>query len=76
MKCLDLCEEDFRDGLFLACYRLNTPDIYSSLVRHFSEWIEKDPDWGKGTGEQLALERFLQKWDQTPGYTKHTHLHP
>lgn len=76
LKCLDLCEEDFRDGLFLACYRLNTPDIYSSLVRHFSKWIEKDPDWGKGTGEGLALERFLQKWDQTPGYTMHGHLHP
>ena len=75
LKCLDLCEEDFRDGLFLACYRLNTPDIYSSLVRHFSEWIEKNPNWGKGTGEQLALERFLQKWDQTPGYTKHAPLH-
>ena len=75
LKCLDLCEEDFRDGLFLACYRLNTPDIYSSLVRHFSKWIEKDPDWGKGTGERLALERFLQKWDQTPGYTMHAHLH-
>ena len=76
LKCLDLCEEDFRDGLFLACYRLNTPDIYSSLVRHFSKWIEKDPDWGKCTGEGLALERFLQKWDQTPGYTMHAHLHP
>jgi len=76
LKCLDLCEEDFRDGLFLACYRLNTPDIYSSLVRHFSKWIEKDPDWGKGTGEGLALERFLQKWDQTPGCTMHAHLHP
>ena len=74
LKCLDLCDEDFRDGLFLACYHLNTPDIYSSLVKHFSEWIEKDPDWGNGTGERLALKRFLKKWDETPEYTMHAHL--
>ena len=74
MSCMNLCEEDFRDGLFLASYRLNTFDIYTSLVKHFAEWIKKDPDWGNGTGECLALERFIKKWNLNPIYRLHFEL--
>ena len=74
LSCLDLCEEDFRDGLFLACYRLNTFDIYASLVKHFSEWIKKYTDWGNGTGECLALEKFIKKWNLNPTYRLHFEL--
>ena len=74
LSCIDLCEEDLRDGLFLACYRLNTFDIYTSLVKYFSEWIKKDPDWGNGTGEYLALERFIKKWNLNPTYRLHFKL--
>lgn len=74
LNCMDICEEDFRDGLFLACYRLNTFNIYKSLVKHFSEWIKKDPDWGKGTGECFALEKFIKKWNSNPTYKLHFDL--
>lgn len=74
LKCLNICEEDFRDGVFLACYHLNTINIYLSLIKHFSEWIEKDLDWGKGTGESLALEKFLIQWNKNPNYNMHLNL--
>ena len=70
IRLLDVCQEDFRDGVFLACYRLNTPRIYRSLVEHFSEWIEID-GWGTATGELGALKHFLGKWDVTPGFCEH-----
>ena len=74
LECMDLCVEDFRDGLFLACYHLNTFEIYKGLVKHFTQWIEKDSDWGRGTGESLALDRFIKKWNSIPGYNLHYEL--
>ena len=74
VACIDICEEDYRDGLFLACYRLNTFSIYKSLVEHFEGWMKKNPDWGKGTGEYGAFEKFIQKWNLEPAYTLHLPL--
>jgi hypothetical protein len=74
IRLLDGYREDFRDGVFLACYYLNTPCIYRSLIEHFSKWIAK-PEWGNGTGEMGALEEFLAKWDQTHGFNEHRELH-
>lgn len=73
-KLRTLPEEDFRDGLFLACYRLNTFNIYKNLVKYFSEWIGKDSDWGYGTGERWALEKFIKKWNSNPKYNLHLKL--
>ena len=74
LNCMDLCEEDFRDGLFLACYRLNTFNFYKNLVKYFSELIEKDSDWGYETGERWALEKFIKKWNSNPKYNLHLKL--
>lgn len=74
LKCLDLCNEDFRDGIFLACYRLDTLNIYLSLVKHFTEWMKRDSDWGNGTGELQALGKFLDRWNQNPAYRLHSAL--
>ena len=71
---LDWVPEDGRDGLFLACYMLNTPRIYVKLTQKFSEGMMADAKWGGGTGEGPALERFVAKWDGCPNFTSHDNL--
>ncbi|MEG2076612.1 MAG: hypothetical protein RRY34_08920 [Victivallaceae bacterium] len=74
IKCLDICQEDFRDGIFLACFYLNTYPIYCKLVECFEKWIEQDVYWGSGTGEAYALCKFIEKWDKTPDFNIHGKL--
>ena len=58
---LDKIPEDFRDGIFLACYKLNTSTISCKLVKKFTQWIT-DPDFGNGTGEEYYLDKFVELW--------------
>lgn len=58
---LDEIEEDFRDGLLLACHRLNSEALDRKLMAKFLEW--ESGDWSPGsTGELYALEQFIAKW--------------
>lgn len=71
--CIELItnsREDFRDGIFIACYHLNTLRVYRVLVDLFMQWLNS-PHWGNGSAELDALEVFLKKWDKTLGFTKH-----
>ena len=59
---LDRVPEDFRDGLFTACYFAETPALRSRLLEKFAEWTA-DPTWSGGaTGEWEWLGAFLKKW--------------
>ena len=65
IELLDVIPEDFRDGLFMACYRLNTLAICRKLINKFTEWIKNDPDFGNGTGEEAYLDAFIALWQHT-----------
>lgn len=58
---LDIVPEDFRDGLFIACLRLNSRRLDARLMMKFREW-SCDPTWGSGSGELGALHAFIKKW--------------
>jgi hypothetical protein len=64
IKMLDIVTDDFRDGLFLACYRIRTPRIFNKLERCFLEWIAADVTWGQGTGEIYCLKKFIDLWQE------------
>ena len=70
---LDHVPEDSRDGLLLACYRLNTLRIYEKLVKKFTEWCNDD-SWDSGSGEWHLLRQFIKKWDQKPTFLIHNEL--
>jgi hypothetical protein len=53
MKLLDVVPDDGRDGLFLACYRIQSEALDRMLMEKFLEWNE---DWG------YPLEQFIAKW--------------
>ena len=61
VELLDVVPEDFRDGLFLACWFDRTPVVQRKLLSKFDEWT-KDPAWDGGSGEGGWLYRFLAKW--------------
>ena len=65
IELLDMIPEDYRDGLFLACEALNTPLICRKLMEKFTQWINADSDYGKGTGEMHYLVRFIKLWETT-----------
>ena len=65
IELLDVIPEDFRDGLFMACYRLNTLAICCKLMNKFTEWIKNDHDFGNGTGEEAYLDAFIALWQHT-----------
>ena len=65
IELLDTIQIDFRDGLLLACFRLNTPTIFRKLLEKFTQWITADPDYGNGTGEGQFLEKFIVLWKNT-----------
>ena len=65
IELLDVIPEDFRDGLFMACYRLNTLAICRKLMNKFMEWIKNDPDFANGTGEEAYLDAFIALWQHT-----------
>lgn len=56
---LDVVPEDSRDGLFIACFKLNTSAIYKKLIAKFEEWL-RDPDWKSSSGEFSSLNQFLK----------------
>jgi hypothetical protein len=60
--------EDFRDGLLLACYKLNTPAVYEAVKAAVRRW-EAEGCWcGGSTGELWQLRRMVERWDATfPG---------
>ncbi len=58
---LDQVPEDARDGLLLACYKLNSQKLDKKLMGKFVEWGASN--WSPGsTGELGALEQFISKW--------------
>ena len=65
IELLDTIPTDFRDGLFLACFHLNTPTIFRKLLEKFTQWIKADPGYGSGTGEGQFLEKFIVLWQNT-----------
>lgn len=58
---LDRVQEDARDGLFLACHRLQSEELDRKLMVRFVEWGAAHWDLGS-TGEVYALEQFIAKW--------------
>jgi hypothetical protein len=63
IRALDRAPEDFRDGLFFASYRLNTPAIYEAMKGHVREWAKEI--WCSGTAEQGLVRRMVDRWDVT-----------
>lgn len=61
-KLLDMVPDDARDGLFLACWKINDLELHAKLLRKFEEWFTKDATWGCGTGEDGWLGRFISRW--------------
>jgi hypothetical protein len=60
-RLLDQVREDFRDGLLLACYRIESEMLDRKLMKKFLQWEAQD--WSAGsTGELYALEQFIAKW--------------
>src|SRR5881394_821246 len=60
-RLLDQVPEDARDGLFLACYRLQSTALDRKLIDKFLEWGAEG--WSpESTGELYALEQFIAKW--------------
>ena len=58
---LDQVPDDGRDGLFLACHRLQSEDLDRKLMEKFVEWdARREPL--QGTGALYALEQFIAKW--------------
>ena len=58
--------EDFRDGLLLACYTLNTRPIYEAVKASVRRWAAEL--WCGGTGEKWLIHRMVERWDRTfPG---------
>jgi hypothetical protein len=63
-RLLDIVPEDFRDGIFLACFRADSPKIDAVLMDKFAEW-DRDASWTPtATGELGALGFFLKRWMQ------------
>ncbi len=60
-RLLDEVREDFRDGIFLACFKLKSEELDRKLIKKFIEW--EAGHWSAGsTGELHALEQFIGKW--------------
>lgn len=58
---LDVVHEDSRDGIFIACLRMESRSLDFKLMDKFREW-GLDSSWGSGTGELGALHAFIKKW--------------
>jgi hypothetical protein len=63
IQLLDRVDQDCRDGLFLACHRLNSEELDRKLMQKFQEWDSDSNSWSpSATGELYALEQFIAKW--------------
>ena len=61
LRFLDVAPEDGRDGLFLACYLLNTPELDRKLQEKFLQWEAEG--WSPTcTGELQWLQQFICRW--------------
>jgi len=68
IRLLDQVPEDARDGLFLACHRLQSEALDRKLIGKFVEWGAGR--WSPGsTGELYALQQFIVKWLRLYSYT-------
>ena len=65
IELLDTVPADFRDGLFIACDRLNTPAITRKLFEKFTREITENNCYGAGTGEDAVLKQFIKKWERS-----------
>jgi len=72
IKMLEVVEENFRDGLFLGCFHLNTKPIFEKLENCFLQWTQEE-GWGTATGEIRALRYFIDRW-QSAGYRPSSRL--
>lgn len=61
IRFLDQVPEDSRDGLFLACYKLQSEALDKKLLQKFMAWGAENWPPG-GTGELYALGQFIAKW--------------
>lgn len=62
LRLLDVVQEDSRDGLFIACWWLDSPAIDRKLMAKFTEW-GSGSGWAPGsTGELGALGAFIKRW--------------
>ncbi len=62
LELLDTVPEDSRDGLFLACWWLDSRPVDRKLILKFTEW-GNDPHWTPcATGEIGALWAFTKRW--------------
>ena len=60
VRLIDRVPEDFRDGLLLACYKVNTPAVYEAVKAAVRQW-EADGCWcGDSTGERWLLRRMVE----------------
>jgi len=66
-RLLDQLGDDFRDGLFLACYRLNSEELDRKLMAKFVEW-DREGQALAATGHIYALRQFIAKWLQSYPY--------
>jgi hypothetical protein len=61
---LDRVPEDFRHGLFHACFTINTRRIYEAMKAHVRQWEEEG--WcPASTGEKWLIGRMVLRWDRT-----------
>jgi hypothetical protein len=59
---LDRVPEDFRDGLFCACYYSDSSAVAQKVASKFEEW-GRDLAWSPtATGEHGWLELLIKKW--------------
>ena len=63
---IDDSTEDFRDGLFIACWFLNSRRVDEFLASKFKEWIDNG-ELECATGEFQAMKSFCCKWDAEYG---------
>ena len=63
---LNKSTEDFRDGLFIASWFLDTHRIYEALVGNFQVWHANN-ELESGTGELQSMYIFCDRWDKTYG---------
>lgn len=61
-KLLDKVPDDWRDGLFLACWKIKDKGLHVKLLRKFEAWLSQDETWGSSDGEGAWLGRFVSKW--------------
>lgn len=65
VRLIDRVPEDFRDGLLLACYRINSPAVYEAVKEAVRRW-EAEGCWcGGSTGELWLLRRMVERWGAT-----------